>query len=464
MSVEIKNLIERLARDVENGSSYEDVVKTFRSVGEDEFSSKNHYIYYKHYLLRKLSMIGKIYRYSRWGAETKKRFNLAIGIGKTYAVVEFIKCVKDEGKEPDCYRAFSYLIGVNSDGKLFINKVDFGASNLSIYGESMHDLVVGKSKIYMYIISDYEVKRMLGFTYENENSEVTIDRSGMYRVQGEIVLDVDMLNLDRKEAEDKYIYRIESLLTFPMQYYVEYLLTDHIARILSEMGFNVRYRDRHLVIDGAIDRKREELDIAAIMIALSKKLREESHEVVYIDRERREMEINSELFGKYGVSVKRHVGRFGERYKPVKIEVWIMRCGNICSEIAIDIDAHLRESNLRNTYRYLVGGHIVTLKDVMSSSITYTPAIKPLILRERQITVESDWFYADESSEIELIHREHGVTKIRLAKPSFIRITTTRVDRSYQQEQNRVALSILKEDREYREVARYIRDKNRLGY
>jgi hypothetical protein len=90
----------------------------------------------------------------------------------------------------------------------------------------------------------------------------------------------------------------------------------------------------------------------------------------------------------------------------------------------------------------IIGNHRVVLKNVIPVSVAYVPPIKPLVLEPQTLyIVVPNTYIVNRESVIELIHKEHGVRKVRFADKYVITITHNAVHVHDAAQRNRVILS-----------------------
>ena len=257
-------------------SDIENIVNMLKSIDENDFTSEHHYMYYVRFVKPKLSRIGKTYRLPKSYYWKKMMTKLAVGIGDSYVILEFINYAIDRYDRMESRELDIYLLGKNSDNKVFVNKVTFGISDLlnSVWIYHTND------NVRVFRVEDREIKRNLGYNYESDLSEILVTTNGSYRIQGEITLNVTEIH-----SEEKFRELLKESFMYDIQEYVRYLFYDHVSTILSDMGFNIgvdRGSSIDIVIPYVLSRERWETDLASILIALEKRLSLENRVAVHM--------------------------------------------------------------------------------------------------------------------------------------------------------------------------------------
>jgi hypothetical protein len=98
----------------------------------------------------------------------------------------------------------------------------------------------------------------------------------------------------------------------------------------------------------------------------------------------------------------------------------------------------------------VIGNHKIVITNALSSEITYTPPVRTQILSTTPIRLSDNYYYVDDRSEVVITHNEHGITKIKFTKPTFISFSTTDILVKQNGEFNRVLLDMLVRKWSYR--------------
>jgi hypothetical protein len=384
----------------------------------------------------------KVRRY-RYYDVYEVRHDCSIRVSQSYIVITFYRktynVYSDNYKSLVNSRVYYYLLGFNSDGKLFINKInsnptDYDLPKIVLIGNGSYDVSSTK---------DDEVRRVLGYNYDVDgDSEVVIDKDGIYRVQGEIVIPVHMID----SIEDYYKWIIERVKT-QITDLVEALITDRISALLIDMGFNISVLDIDRI--AIVDVQRCEDTLSDKLKALSIKLLEEikknfdvtKYELRYDSYyDSVKISIDTELYGSFDITID-YESRLGfNRYGNIIISVFHPSSGILENKIIEDLYDQMGNVSRRD-FKHVLGNHYIEVKNALSTNITYKPPITPLLVRFNEIRLDNNLYYVDGKSEILISHKEHGICKIKITKPSLILFTTTSIDSDYQGEVNRVVLS-----------------------
>jgi len=438
-----------------------DFFKILRSAKESDFSDRSHYVYYKRYVIPKLSRVGKRYKVGEECSYWENRkivkemwFDLNVKVSESYLLLEFVVNRSHE----DFLSWYRYLLGKDR-GKVFVNRIrqSWREGN----GGLMRYVRCGESDVSVYVVEDSEIKHSLGYSEDSEYELAIVADEGNFRVQGEVVLRASRTSLE------KFLEVMADQLKREAIRYATYLFADYLMQVLIDMGFSPRVERfarwgltrGHIVIDGALDRKRAGVEALALAHGLARELRRRDIGEVEFNAVSREIWVESEYYGEHRLRVRDGRGRYGEKYVSAIIEVEAHRGGKLYEELCEDIDRHVRALERQN-YDYVIGNHFISLKNVLSSTVAYVPCIRPRVLEERVFSVESGHFYVDEKSEVVMAHREHGEAEVKFLRPLTIEVVTTLVDEDYPRELNRVALGLLK-DEEFEKLAKGLTGEER---
>jgi len=453
------NIFDSLKTD----SDVEILLHELKTIPSDYFTSYEHYQYYTRYVLPKIKLVNKEYQ---WKSSIsphkiyKFKHLLTISLCEKYLVIDFIVDVyrKYEDEDDDHYRFHDrhehvYLLGFNSDSKLFVNEIP----NASIPFRYEDNKVFLSKGVELRIINYNEMINGLGFDYDVADREsVIINREGRYRVQGEIVLRVDRELNNVNEFYQMLVDRSQIVN------YVETYIANYIAMALMDLGFSINYdksiRLRNVVRSNIIDHKDKLMKILerlgdSVVNELRKYM--EISAVIYVE----DVSEYSDVYA-MDYTITSNIGFFHLRisfdyfkprpfqpnysdiivtvgiYSPREYEYCIM-----CKEIENELIETLRNTPRQNI-KMLSGNHLIELKNVYSGSITFRPSrrLEIELIRLPTIVYGIGYYYVDNESEIEIIHKEHGVTKIRFEKPFLVNFTTTMVLHDYIDKSNRIVL------------------------
>jgi len=403
------------------------------------FSSTLHYQYYKRYIVPKLSQLGREYYVNG----EKYVYNLEIGLGSEYVVLGFERKNYRRNYRGEYVERWStrryYLLGFESTGKVFVNGTEF----IGIPEDCVE--TYGASRVTVGFVADEQVKQYLNYYKDLDTAEeITIEDTGRYRVQGEVVLRVETTLTNEEIFKDWLLSRLRNSLSD----YATLLTCDRVALRLFELGFSPSYRFRgsscELVLEGAIRRYD---NVAEKVTALIRELCSAFEcEEIHYDIARAGLRV-------YGlptvvVDISTEPGGFGNPYANVVLRFARIRdCEDsypICAELVNDLKKQVEELP-RGSYNFALGNHLVTVENAYSLNTIYMPLIQPLYLPARPVRVDLNMYYVDPKTRIKLSHTEHGTVSIRFAKPFLVSFGTTEVSSEYHQELNRVALSLIYE-------------------
>jgi hypothetical protein len=461
-SIQNKNFL-NIFNSIDSKEKLDQQLVELRNIPSDMFTSYEHFQYYRRYITPKLKLVGREYQWRTALVRNKVykfRHLLTIGLCEKYLVLDFIVDVyrKYEDEDDDHYR-FSdrhehiYLLGFNSDNKLFVNEIP----NSSLPFRYIDNKVFLSKGIELRIIDYNDMVNGLGFDFDVADKEnIEIDRVGRYRVQGEIVLRVDRELNDVNEFYHMLVDRSQIVS------YVETYIANYVNLALIELGFSIE-PNRSITLRNVLSSKIIEKPdkIMDILRKLGDSLIDELRKYIEIDAVviSEEKDYDSDIyFVEY--SIASNIGLFHLRvsfnyFKPrpfeipysdviVSVSIDTLHEYDYCS-LCKDIENELIET-LRNTPRQnikmLSGNHLIELRNVYSGNITFRPSkrLEIELIRLPTIVHGIGYYYVDRESEIEIVHREHGVTRIKFEKPFLINFSTTIVLVNYPDKLNRIVL------------------------
>jgi len=340
---------------------------------------------------------------------------------------------------------YKYVIGIaDGDSRLFVNKV----RREPLGGEIVVSLKRGKRGIIIYTMSDEEVWSILGFDYNAVGEEVVIDKTGTYRVQGDLVIEVD---------EYKPVNLLKELANAQ-----ERLLLDLLLRILTEMRvtaevgvgnvilipLTVPVKDARKVTKGLngiremvvgkmssiLFEKLRELDLAR---GLSRPVSWKS--IIRADGVYRNCDIS--VFD----------GDASHGYDALPYVRMILQISPHCSPnpqeetLLAKMYEDLQKLYQPKTFEFAVGNHHVRMENVFSAVLRYKPKWQPLLLGDLVVEIRQDgrWYHVTPDSTITITHDEHGIKTVRFAKEFRVRFRTLNLSDSHEEERNAIALNLL---------------------
>jgi hypothetical protein len=320
--------------------------------------------------------------------------------------------------------------------------------------------VFGSGVVELRIIDYNEIVGYLGFNYDAADMEnIVIDRVGRYRIQGEIVLHVDR-ELGNVDEFYKVMVRRSQIVD-----YVETYIANYIALALIDLGFSIEYGKSFTLRnvlpskiikkpkkimnilrrlgDSLIDELRKYIEINSVVIS------EVDDVVLYKYSREYTISSNISLFRLRVIFDYFKPRPFQQPYSDIVVSVEINTILDydyciMCKEIEKELINELKSSPRQNI-KMLLGNHLIEMKNVYSGSIIFRPSkrLEIELFRLPSITNNINAYYVDSESEIEIVHREHGATKIRFSKPFLVNFTTTTVLADYTEKLNRVVLGNL---------------------
>jgi hypothetical protein len=284
----------------------------------------------------------------------------------------------------------SYVYGLASDGKVFVNRVD----RVPRRQEGEETRVGGDGReVVLIVVSDSDVKEMLGYESDAEGEEVTIERPGRYRIQGDLCMGVEEVARFYREIERELLL------------YKARLAADAALRILLDSGIAAEAR----LVDAGVT--------AVIVPAIREYVGEVADAVV-------------ELLKGSGLVTGVATGPGGVMMALENGCTLSLTTGS--NEIAI-VPACLDAQDLGEELQRLLGrprvlqvnlgNHHIVLHNALSANILYIPSMRPLALSHRHVNVNLGVaaFIAGPDTTITITHPEHGMTTIKLAAELVIR-------------------------------------------
>lgn len=457
LSHEPKSVWTSLLNSLLNAKSKEEVVNLLRYLSKREslFSSPHHYEYFKRYVLPKLALVlrDKYEVRQRWRTY-EHLFFMDVVVSETYVVVheeEQVYVISYYWDEPRRDRSsvnyHVYILGLGSDGKVFVNRVET---------LQYDDLVLVREfgNVRVLVARDEAIESTFQYDGSADGlSEITVNSDGAYRVQGEVIL--------RCEKAD-YCDRVIGNMFGEVRRLVNTLLADKVFRALLELGFSpVLTEDgsyRAVVTIPRCHNNRFSFMNRAIRVLsreIAKALEREGMVLKEVEEKaeyerRMSQRYLSDEYGEFLIEYVFDYPRLA-RYGDVEIAVrptWESReeAPKIVRVIEEDLASQLRTLE-RSDFKTAVGRHLVTVKRALSLNVRYAPRdeLQPTYLGHIALQSGERGFYVDNESEIIIDHEEHGRIKIRFSQGFAVFLETTRVHRDFNDEMNRVALSLLVE-------------------
>jgi hypothetical protein len=308
-----------------------------------------------------------------------------------------------------------YLYGVTSDGKVFVNKID-----LTPRIAAKHLATVEGRTVEVKTTTDYDVRVVLNYDDDYEKEEVVIRHTGRYRVQGDLVIEVDKID-------------VEGVVTDHIRLYQEWLLVDVIARTLLSYRLNVD-------ISQAVNR---------IVIPL--------HRGLHADKVARLLhrELSGSVVSSLVEIVKRDSYRLegGNDYSNCDIIVGsrdhdiivdVMCKMPIAGTLAEKLYREFSEIYKPTSFEIMVGNHHIRMEGVKSLNVRYRPSVQPVLLGDGVVEIREDgWYVVTPESKVTITHEEHGVTNIAFNSKYVVRFHTIILSAEHRLERNTVVLELL---------------------
>lgn len=396
-----------------------EALKILKRLSRSEFSSKTHYLYYKQYVMPKI---------------LSKDYGHTIYLAENYIVLK-LRNIKYK-------TVYTYLLGLDNSGKLFVNKLAIDPNITSLVGYD------DKSDTYIYTTTDKDIYRLLGYNEQMDGQEEITISDGTYRVQGEIMLSVTKIN----DNEDMYIILKDSM-TFDITTYARLLLLDKINIALNNIGFNTEIEEGriepNIIITGAY--RRDDKNVKDKLVKLAHKLIVELNKYIPVKLINIDvknwgpyvaMYLSNDKFGEFRIEINVTLPPYGQKYGNARVRISITNNAPIITYLKNDLLNELKKLQ-KTEFEFALGNHLVKLKNVISSNITYTPPIKPLTIQTRVLSNGGTEYFVFNDSEIMLKHNEHGETRIKFNGIYIIRFMTTNINRDYNSEINRIVFNNL---------------------
>jgi hypothetical protein len=430
-----------------------ELIETLSSIPRPLFTDDRHYAYYRTYVVPKIKMVGKSYvqRHPRkdWRAY-RHSFGLEVTLSNSYVVLGIMRVIEDLHETDGSFTVTGdrrvrwqvYMMGLNSDGRLFVNRVPPALAG--IHGNLVSYLGVAEVRE----VEDSEIVRAMGFDRSVDlYDEVVISDEGNYRVQGEIVLSENQFWTGSVDSIEDYYRRVAAAMGEEIRNYVRYLAYDRVMTELLLMGFSARFvtrreRDEIRIVNALRSGDDGDKKAAAVAVALCKRLGGRTYNSGVCT-----CEVVDSLLGSFSVTVDTGEIPYGERYGDIVIKVYARGESRAALELAREFEERVR-SMPRGVFKLMLGNHLIEVEGGYSTSVAYTPSVQPLALPPRLLSIAGNAFYVDQGSRVRITHHEHGTITVRFARPFMISFTTTGVDEGYPGEVNRVILRRLIEEYE----------------
>jgi hypothetical protein len=250
-----------------------------------------------------------------------------IHVSKNYVLIEFER-EYERKKIWDSYRVHmysQYLVGINSDGKLFINKVDFRILDSMYLGDVMFR---NYGRVEAYFMRDEYVMHCLGYDVDLENGIVKsipiYSDDGKpfenYRVQGDLRLSINAF-----EEVDKYYSHLVRIEVFDEIFRIlSRIVLERVSNVLAQYNIPTEW-NRNILASLIIPRHKKDDEIKSMIDEIVKLLEKE----IYLSDMSNDYIIRNKYRDytfpsvPYDICIEIDVGRgtFGFRYLPMTINV-----------------------------------------------------------------------------------------------------------------------------------------------
>ena len=340
-----------------------------------------------------------------------------------------------------------YAIGIASDGKLFVNKI----ANRPV-GTPVNTIITDDRKIYVYELRDVDVWHLLRYDYDAEAEEITINETGTYRVQGDLLVEVEE-------------YRPGNRILARLANAQAWLLLDTIARVLVELRITISTVNVDQVsltvpfsfpisIQKFKESEKQATDVGRAILEKLSRVLYERMAVLGIALAMSKLETGVEIYGDGDYrNCKVHMthgglfltGDLARHYAMFTVNI-STGCesknmeGTLLQKMYEDFQKHYKP----DTFEQNVGNHHIRLQKAKSLTIRYRPKWQPLLLGDLVIEIDGEgWYHVTPESVITITHDEHGVTTIRFNGEYRVRFRTIHLARGHDYERNAIALSLL---------------------
>jgi hypothetical protein len=373
-------------------------------------------------------------------------------VSRSYVVLCFHKTWKIEKRyiEREMTLRSYYIIGVNSDGKLFINKLD--ASPYEGVEIGCLKLKNGKD-VTVYLTDDRDVYSTLGYDYDLETSSIKSipvymsdsDIYRDYRIQGDLVMTVESIN----KPYNDYINAVKRSIDNQVNGTLIRIILERIANILNYYGFTVDINGNSIAFEclsrslgyektkGAIDKICKLIYKELYVKDIAEKLRVENlygYGSTYSYGHREGWEITVDVFKGRGI--------FGNQYEPIQLNVYI--ASNVIEKF---LDYIVKDLDVSKDYRTIYYGRHKIKYYGYPSRFTIISKLPLLDIDGMDNTfvfnVNLPVFYISEGL-LEIEHLEHGIMKYNVMKDMLVSFRSTRVHSDNDARFNHYALETLK--------------------
>jgi hypothetical protein len=338
-----------------------------------------------------------------------------------------------------------YAVGVASDGKLFVNKIAYRP-----VGKQVNTIIYNDRKIYVHELTDTDVWHLLRYDYDVEAEEILIDRTGVYRVQGDLLIEVEE-------------YRPGNRILGRLANAQAWLLLDTIARILVELRITTSMVNADQVsltvpfsfpISIQRFKEKEVTDVGKTILEKLSRVLYERVAMLGTASTMSKLETGIEIYGagdyrNCQIRLKDSglflAGDLAQYYATFDVVI-STHCDskNIAGTLLEKMYEDFQKAYKPDTFNLNVGNHHIRLQKARSLTIRYRPKWQPLLLGDLVVEIDGQgWYHVTPDTVISIMHDEHGVTTIRFNDEYKIRFRTIYLARGHDYERNAIVLSLL---------------------
>jgi hypothetical protein len=331
-----------------------------------------------------------------------------------------------------------YLIGVNSDGKLFINKL---RQNYLGYWNKPFELIIDNNRrIPIYVTEDDEVYLTLGYEVDLETSHdksvpryVNDKRATRYRIQGDLVMEIS--------SGVDYYNGLRDVIGNRVGRILNNIVVERIFMALQEAGFSATVANGDIIIR-CLSRSMKHDDIKNAVDKIT------SYIMDAVDISDLGAKFNPNIGWNIGGSepmvglwVREGRGAFGDRYIPVQITIFSNNL--LISKYVEEIMMNLRmdeDWHIARFGRHMVRYHGYPRRFTIMARLPKNSDGED----EYIIPVETPLIYVD-GGDLYVYHPEHGDAKYNILESLAARFESTLIDQEFEDRLNYYALKKLME-------------------
>jgi hypothetical protein len=346
---------------------------------------------------------------------------------------------------------YKYLIGLaDGDTRLFVNKVGrepFGREIVTSFKR-------GERRITIYTADDEEMWSILGYEYNAVGEEVVIDKPGVYRIQGDLVMEVD-----KQTSFNLVTFNLVNVLSNAQ----ERLLADLLLRLLTEVRVSARVGlNNNIIVPLKIPVKDPEIAIKHVDAVITMVIERvattifEKLKELGLARELKTLKWKAIIDGDGGYAncdIQVFDGGSGhdESFNPlpsIQMNLIILpRCNLNMSEGTLlkKMYDDLMQLYKPRSFELSIGNHHVKMENAYSTTIRYKPKWQPLLLGDLLVEISQGqgWYHVTPKTTVTIIHDEHGITRLKFTKEFGIRFRLLNLSDDHDQERNAIALNLI---------------------